>query len=90
MDHIYEGNVPQPQRIVCSYLTAEGREFRWVVSAQPDFPKVGDVVPLVYDTRMGGAERQTDRKSGLLTSGVVLTVLSLVSLTAGLLSTYAF
>ncbi|NEB13267.1 hypothetical protein G3I32_31270 [Streptomyces coelicoflavus] len=41
VDRIHEGCTAQPRRIVCVYLTPEGRELRWVVDAEPDFPGLG-------------------------------------------------
>jgi hypothetical protein len=87
VDRIYEGNSAQPQRIVCVYVTPQGRELRWVLSAEPDFPEVGDVVPVIYDVRMGGAERRTGKR-GPVTLGVGWTALSVLLLAAGLLHTY--
>lgn len=89
VDRIHEGYTAEPRRIVCVYVTPEGREMRWVVDAEPDFPEVGETVPVVYDARLGGAERQAARRSPV-SLGVGWTTLSALFLTAGLLGTYVF
>jgi hypothetical protein len=89
VDRDHEGDNAQPQRIVCRHVTPDGRETRWVVSAEPDFPEVGEAVTLIHDVRLGGAERQTGG-NGVTTTGSVRTALSVLLLTTGLLSTYAF
>ncbi|MFE5599291.1 hypothetical protein ACFQ8O_08885 [Streptomyces coelicoflavus] len=89
VDRIYEGYTAEPRRIVCVYATPEGRELRWVVDAEPDFPEVGEAVPVVYDARLGGAVRQVARRSPV-SLGVGWTGLSVLLLASGLLGAYVW
>ncbi|MFJ5774484.1 DUF3592 domain-containing protein [Streptomyces sp. NPDC093094] len=88
VDHIHEGYTADPRRMVCVHTTADGREMRWVVSAAPDFPGIGDPVPLVYDARNPGLAQRQPPGPGWVTWGTGWSLLAASLLTAGLLSRF--
>ncbi|GAA4784001.1 hypothetical protein GCM10023220_04030 [Streptomyces ziwulingensis] len=89
VDHIYEGYTAHPKRMVCTYVTPDGRELRWVLAVGPDFPLVGEAVPLVYDGRNEGlAKRQDGKGKRRISLGLGWTLLAVILLVLGATAEY--